>query len=954
MVMRTPVVKLRSAGGGGGGAGGGHCSWELRLPGGRRVCRLRVALLALRLPCGRGALRVGNELLCGGHLGARTLHLPADTRAVPVHYSSVSPNEDDFEALLRLEACDEAGVDAVAEATTAEGRVVSDGDCGGLFPVSQGEPVGLLSPGYPARYPHNKNCLFVLEQRPATKAADGDAACFLDLDFVDFHLASPSASCGAGDRLLVEGVEGAAGGVGVAFCGERSGVTRLPLLPPAPPTRGQPGERGQQPGVRVRFLSDAAGTAAGFRVLATLSPCQHGQHRDQERREPLMPADMKGLSGHGNDSSSGKSLAGIAGIAGLASASLGLPFPAFPAYPAQLPRIQFPAPSLFASFRFSAPQCCGRVHAGPQLFLTSPGFPSGLASGWSSDCVYPVARQLPQTCRLRLVLHHFLLLGTCDKHFLEVGGRRLCGCQSGAQIVSYFRPGEVTQLLRYSRHLLSTGAFIIEVRQEGCGAPALPGGGFGAPGIPGGYPGIPGIPGLPWRARSTDASNGAALLLPVCGAPSYKDWLAGAAAWAGTVPSALLQCPVGVFPFAKCRELRALAGVFTSPRYPDPYPNNARVCYRFPRYPEQCSLEVTFLDFDLEPSPTCNKDYVSLGGATRYCGNTLASTLVMLSFQDSQYVDVLFISDNAINGRGFRANFRQLPCTPVAGPRPLPVEQAGPYQDSGQPERPPLYPEPTTPSSPRTPPPPPRTAPPPTAVCGGDVRQQQFALSSLDVAGHPECEFTVRRVSEDICGLQVLVERMALDCQREHVVVGGSTLCGQKLAGRTVTVDFLGDAVRMVYQGFAEGVQAAQADFLIHVQQVADCLDLDVTPVARFGKAAPDDVSECVVVLDGVLGHLEAPALQPRSPHHLSCSYVFRRRPGRCVLRLDFHDFAIASGPECTESYLALRNHKYCGTDLARTTHGLSFAGATIELPYRLHKDVPSARWNVSYAQLPC
>lgn len=100
-------------------------------------------------------------------------------------------------------------------------------------------------------------------------------------------------------------------------------------------------------------------------------------------------------------------------------------------------------------------QCCGRVHAGAQLFLTSPGFPSGLASGWSSDCVFPVARLLPQTCRLRLVLHHFLLLGaglgTCDKHFLEVDGRRLCGCQSGRQILSYFRSATGIKYLQNTR-----------------------------------------------------------------------------------------------------------------------------------------------------------------------------------------------------------------------------------------------------------------------------------------------------------------------------------------------------------------------------------------------------------------------------------------------------------------------------------------------------------------------
>lgn len=53
--------------------------------------------------------------------------------------------------------------------------------------------------------------------------------------------------------------------------------------------------------------------------------------------------------------------------------------------------------------------------------------------------MFPVARFAPQTCRLRLVLHHFLLLGACDKHFLEVDGRRLCGCQSRGQLHAYFR-----------------------------------------------------------------------------------------------------------------------------------------------------------------------------------------------------------------------------------------------------------------------------------------------------------------------------------------------------------------------------------------------------------------------------------------------------------------------------------------------------------------------------------
>lgn len=101
-VLEGAVVRLRSgsargpnggpkgAGGGAAGAGSGRCWWELRAPGGALVCGLRVALLALRLPCDRGALRVADHLLCGGHLGTHSLRLPSPAASVPVHYSLVS------------------------------------------------------------------------------------------------------------------------------------------------------------------------------------------------------------------------------------------------------------------------------------------------------------------------------------------------------------------------------------------------------------------------------------------------------------------------------------------------------------------------------------------------------------------------------------------------------------------------------------------------------------------------------------------------------------------------------------------------------------------------------------------------------------------------------------------------------------------------------------------------
>lgn len=83
----------------------------------------------------------------------------------------------------------------------------------------------------------------------------------------------------------------------------------------------------------------------------------------------------------------------------------------------------------------------------------------------------------------------------------------------------------------------------------------------------------------------------------------------------------------GFLPSGGCTTISVPEGLLSSPQFPNFYPNNANICYRFSRSPDTCKLQLSILDFDVESSPGCYKDYLMIGNQnTRYCGRTLAGS----------------------------------------------------------------------------------------------------------------------------------------------------------------------------------------------------------------------------------------------------------------------------------------------------------------------------------------
>jgi len=104
--------------------------------------------------------------------------------------------------------------------------------------------------------------------------------------------------------------------------------------------------------------------------------------------------------------------------------------------------------------------------------------------------------------------------------------------------------------------------------------------------------------------------------------------------------------------------LTATQGEITSPNYPSNYDNDQECMYLIEGAPGS-TIELTFVDFDIEIENLCRYDAVEVrkddinSVGEKFCGNTLPAVQISSSNQ----MLVSFTSDYSVNGRGFRATY---------------------------------------------------------------------------------------------------------------------------------------------------------------------------------------------------------------------------------------------------------------------------------------------------------
>jgi hypothetical protein len=254
--------------------------------------------------------------------------------------------------------------------------------------------------------------------------------------------------------------------------------------------------------------------------------------------------------------------------------------------------------------------------------------------------------------------------------------------------------------------------------------------------------------------------------------------------------------------------------VITSPSYPLEYPPSTRCTYTINRFmPDVCFVRLRFINFDLEPSPNCQSDYLYLeGNNERLCKPSMTSSERVLPIPPSGQVRLVFNSDAHVSRTGFKIMTEQIrnSCRP-----------AGPGTSS-------YYPPPTMrpvygiegPSSSAAP-----------RICNRSsasflvISSEQYPNNYRP---NTDCVYRINKRSPRVCGLEVFFQDFSvgtwdtsLVCTNDYVKIADEYFCGYRKNERRLKIfppgiDFID--IRFFTDNIME-----YPGFMMELRQVENC-----------------------------------------------------------------------------------------------------------------------------------
>ncbi|XP_023702361.1 uncharacterized protein LOC111861760 [Cryptotermes secundus] len=354
----------------------------------------------------------------------------------------------------------------------------------------------------------------------------------------------------------------------------------------------------------------------------------------------------------------------------------------------------------------------------------------------------------------------------------------------------------------------------------------------------------------------------------------------------------------------RCQVFSQATGWIQSPGHPQAYPHNLRLCYRLPRLSGFCQIQLFIMDFSLELSENCVKDYMLLGGHWRYCGESLSYTGTVLDMSTAPHMDLILVSDRQYSGRGFRAFYRHVPCN--------------------------------------------RRDAHPQAGCGQVTDHKYFTLIRSGRVEQDSCVYRIFRNNTDVCSLQLNFSTSELVCGEEYLQIGDQFYCGP-LSGRPIEVDFFKPEVTIVYQRTSH---RGQGHFIIKGKQLDDC-DFGLSEVPLAARVS-NSSNQCNTQLSQLRGFVSSHKSQLSSSHPRACGYVILPHEGMCAVRIDFGAFHVPSTAKCKSAFMELQKRKFCNSQLDHSVAVIDFHGSELRIPFYVQGNVGNFQWNFTYTQLPC
>ncbi|KAF5296096.1 hypothetical protein FQA39_LY02730 [Lamprigera yunnana] len=436
--------------------------------------------------------------------------------------------------------------------------------------------------------------------------------------------------------------------------------------------------------------------------------------------------------------------------------------------------------------------CCSNDYSSKHFYLSSPNFP--YANNKLPDCVYHIRKASPGICRLRINFLYFWLgevtsKGFCNKGFVVWDDRFICGCRTGLKLISSFDSNSVVKTIRLRNDDFANAlrGFVLEINQDECPERITP-----------------------TINQYSDNNYGTSYLskarlvkentyfnhfnlriinhVYVFQEPfEYKDkeettyinilqyknnYLddndlyncnAQAARALKILPNRILwKCSTLSAPLSlQCVQADYIEGYIQSPKYPYSYPSGLRICFNFKAQLGYCGVQIYFLDFDVDNSFQCRKDYLLISGRIRYCQKGLYNAALKYDLRNRSE-EIVFITNGPSCGRGFKAVYKQIPCDEI----------------------PTNYPTTTT---------------LPTVIyepCGKDIENSTFVIEVYSY-NQPKCFFNIIKYNEKVCGLKLRARDFNLLCGYEYLMIGDRRFCGS--IDEEIKIDFNRYRLTIIY-----------------------------------------------------------------------------------------------------------------------------------------------------------
>ena len=238
-----------------------------------------------------------------------------------------------------------------------------------------------------------------------------------------------------------------------------------------------------------------------------------------------------------------------------------------------------------------------------------------------------------------------------------------------------------------------------------------------------------------------------------------------------------------------------------SPYYPSSYSENVECVYTIKKSDWRiCSMELRFVEFDVQESSNCEKDYLLMDGK-KLCGKYKANTRMNFDFSDSPEKILFFKSDNEDSRRGFLIIGHQRPC-----PDPLlsAHDKSAASLLPADPRQQLMRPDPASLSDQRD-------DSPVQSVCEFCFTEPNGVFTSygypMSYPGNLNCKYKISP-QPGFCSLEIRFEEFDLphgssDCSQDYLQVDNVRYCGTQLRGVRKIVTFLASSPHEVVIRFS-------------------------------------------------------------------------------------------------------------------------------------------------------